>query len=109
MLAVSICHHATQITRSFYDKKELIFKSIYPEEIAQLDFAYRLGFAFKSRDKEIINIKRRGWNQRYNLRFEEILTRRLRIKGEWVTATVVKGNFGEGGTIYFKGPHYLID
>lgn len=109
LLAVCICHHAKKINRSKYNKSELHFKTIYPEEISQLDFAYRLGFAFKSRDKDIINITRYGSNQGYNLRFEEIFTRRLKIKGEWVTATVVKGNYGEGGSIYFRGPHHLIN
>lgn len=85
------------------------FKSMYPGEESQLDFAYQLGYAFKSRQSNIISIKRFSSTQGYNLRFEEIVTRRLQIRNEWVTATIIKGNFGEEATIYFKGPHHIID
>jgi hypothetical protein len=37
------------------------------------------------------------------------MTRRLRIQNEWVTAIVVKNSYGEGSSLYFKGPHHIIE
>jgi hypothetical protein len=84
------------------------YKSIYPEEEAQLYFAYQLGYSFRSRQNNIIVVKKIDQNKGYNLRFEVAHTRRILLKDSWVTAMIVKGSYGEGLIIYFKGPHQII-
>lgn len=104
-----MCHLGKRVIKLNSGESEIEYKSIYPGEAAQLDFALQLGFAFESRHNNIINIKRYNKNRGYYHRFEEILTRRLQLKNEWITATIVKGIAGEDGSIYFKGPSYVLD
>ena len=109
LLAVSICHHGNRVLRFGEQGLKSSFKSLYPDEEAQLDLAFQLGFEFKYRQNDIINLKKSSLTQGYNLRLQEILSRRLQVKGEWITVIIVKGNFGEDARIYFKGPHSLIE
>ena len=70
LLAICICHQGRRVQRSAtQDSEQHHFKSIQIEDEAQLDFAYQLVYAFKSRENNIIVIKKQDQDKGYNLRY----------------------------------------
>ena len=111
LLSLTLCHHATtqkcqqgqqHQSSSYYQN----YKSLYKEEESQLQFADTYGYQFKIRNNRMLTIFKQG----SLLRFDEMIIRKIRYQGDWITVQVIKSfqTYQSGAKIYYKGPLRIL-
>ena len=82
-----ICHHAHTSQKSQREQgSRSIFKSLYKEEEAQLQFADSFDYSLVLRKGKHITINRRGTQEK----FEELISRRIQFGNDYMTIQAVK-------------------
>ena len=112
LLATVLCHHAQvkaprRAGGGENDRREKKVRSPYQYEESQIQFAESFGYYFLGRRNRVISILGEGKSKR----FEELSTRKVQIRDQWVTVSLIRpaGSSSLCSTLYVKGPVRILN